>query len=105
MSKAVLVIDMPESCKDCDFQARNIRDNPICILCTESCLEQFRTKDEYKRIGTDLRTKPNWCPLRELPEKKEVCGKYPQSDGITPSYKIGWNACLDELTGGSSLLG
>nr|DAE57253.1 MAG TPA: hypothetical protein [Bacteriophage sp.] len=27
----------------------------------------------------------------------KVCGKYPQPDRIAPSYKVGWNACLDEI--------
>lgn len=32
-----------------------------------------------------------------MPEKMKVCGKYPQPDRIAPSYKVGWNACLDEI--------
>lgn len=43
---------------------------------------------------------PDWCPLRELPKKMQVCGKYPQEDKIVPSYKIGYNACIDELLKG-----
>lgn len=101
MSKAILIMDMPNSCVECEFQANNVRDDPICILCTESCIEQFVTKDEYKRIDTDLKSKPDWCPLRSMPEKMQVCGTYPQPDGITPSYKFGWNACIDEILKGS----
>lgn len=41
----------------------------------------------------------SWCPLREVPEKKEVCGKYPQADKIPASYKVGYNACIDEILG------
>lgn len=41
--------------------------------------------------------KPDWCPLRSVPEKMEVCGRYPQPDGIVPSYKIGWNECVDKI--------
>ena len=100
MSKAVLVMDMPSSCAECEFQANNVRDNPICILCTESCVEQFRTKDEYKRINTDLRTKPDWCPLKPMPEKEEEKKTDVAYDII---IKRGWNACIDELTAGSSI--
>lgn len=35
--------------------------------------------------------------VMDMPEKMKVCGKYPQPDGITPSYKVGWNSCLDEI--------
>ena len=31
MSKAVLIMDMPESCNGCDFEAYNVIDKPICI--------------------------------------------------------------------------
>ena len=100
MSKCVLVMDMPSSCSKCDFQAMNVRDNPICILCTESCVEQFKTKDEYKRINTDLRTKPEWCPLKPMPEKvetfncEELCDV---DDWYDSGYHNGYNACIDEI--------
>ena len=84
MAKAVLVIDMPEQ---------------VCQKCT-LCYET-ENDDEYLccAVGKLLPDgeKPDWCPLRELPEKMKVCGKYPQPDGITPSYKVGWNSCLDEI--------
>lgn len=84
MSKAVLVMNMPEQvCQK-------------CALCYET-----ENDDEYLccAVGKLLPDgeKPDWCPLRELPEKMKVCGKYPQPDGITPSYKVGWNSCLDEI--------
>lgn len=93
MSKAVLVIDMPDSCRECDFQANNVRDNPICILCTESCAETYFTKDEYKRINTDLGEKPKWCPLKPLPEKMLKTGE---------GYVAGWNAAIDAIGGNDS---
>ena len=48
-------------------------------------------------VDSETYERPDWCPLRELPKKMEVCGKYPQPDRIEPSYKAGWNACLDEI--------
>ena len=84
MAKAVLVMDMPEQ---------------ICQKC-KLCYET-ENGDEYMCCAVGKLVpdgeKPDWCPLRELPEKMKVCGRYPQPDGITPSYKIGWNACLDEI--------
>ena len=42
-------------------------------------------------------TKPDWCPIKLMPERFEVCGKYPKTGEPVPSYKVGWNACLDEI--------
>ena len=84
MAKAVLVMDMPEQ---------------VCQKCT-LCYET-ENDDEYLCCATGKLLpdgeKPDWCPLRELPGKMKVCGKYPQPDRIEPSYKVGWNACLDEI--------
>lgn len=87
MSKAVLVMDMPESCGQCNFTDFGADGILTCI-----CI------DDYMELEDDMdKRRPDWCPLRELPEKMKVCGKYPQPDGITPSYKVGWNSCLDEI--------
>ena len=86
MAKAVLVMDdMPECCADCycGYFERDTKElNLVCGA----------TGEDANNVG-----KPDWCPLRELPEKMKVCGKYPQPDRIAPSYKVGWNACLDEI--------
>ena len=86
MSKAVLVMDMPEqTCQK-------------CALCYET-----ENDDEYLCCATGKLLpdgeKPDWCPLRELPEKMEVCGKYPQPGKPVASYRFGWNACLDKILG------
>lgn len=82
MSKAVLVMDMPEDCND-------------CYAMYVSLSERFcRATEENLSAKAE---RPDWCPLRELPEKMEVCGKYPQPGKPVPSYRFGWNACLDEI--------
>ncbi len=92
MSKAVLVMDMPECCKDCSCKYPSYKDDALydCAI----------TGKTIPIDGGRYGEKPYWCPLRELPEKMKVCGKYPQPDGITPSYKVGWNACLDKISEG-----
>mgnify|MGYP004570544795 CR=1 FL=1 len=87
MAKAVLVMDIPERCNDCYSAYMSTTGTFICRVARE-------------KIPPKPRTRPDWCPLRELPEKMKVCGKYPQPDGITPSYKVGWNACLDKILEG-----
>ena len=40
--------------------------------------------------------KPDWCPLRELPEKiPDLKSGY--EDISTSIRRVGWNACLDEI--------
>lgn len=46
--------------------------------------------------------KPEWCPLRELPQKKEEHPKeYYEFGSIGLSFCIGYNACIDEIMKGS----
>lgn len=86
MSKAILVIDMPRCCKEC----------PLIIFYGHGfCAKELREcsgKDKHVR-------KPDWCPLRPMPEKAEKRKTDNVHDII---IKQGWNACIDELTDGSS---
>lgn len=87
MAKAVLVMDMPECCADCPCSFFE-RDNPILnLICGV-------TQEDAYNVG-----KPDWCPLRELPEKEETT--YPQAcyenSYWTDEMKAGFNACLNEI--------
>lgn len=92
MTKAVLVIDMPENCADCQLAD----DDPSGLYCPLA--------DDYYDGTDSTEDKASWCPLRELPERMEVCGTYNAAyyakGGKMPSYKTGWNACLDEILKG-----
>ena len=83
MTKAVLVMDMPEACFECGFCHFAFGEDRC------QALESRKVKLEDG--------KPDWCPLRELPEKMELCGKYPRPGKPVPSYRCGWNACLREI--------
>ncbi len=89
MPKAVLVMDMPECCADCQLAD----DDPSGLYCVPA--------DEYYDGKESTEDRASFCPLRELPEKTEVCGTYNSEyyakGGKMPSYKIGWNACLDGI--------
>lgn len=86
MAKAVLVMDMPEQ---------------VCQKCT-LCYET-ENDDEYLCCATGKLLpdgeKTDWCPLRELPEKKETLTTLEcHSNGRwTEGMKAGFNACLDEI--------
>lgn len=85
MSKVMLITDKPNACIDCPVHFADDR----MVWCG---------KEKKEILAEDFETfKPDWCPLKDVPEKMKVCGKYPQPDGIVPSYKIGFNACIDEI--------
>lgn len=85
MSKSVLVTDTPENCGKCKF------------------ISEFWCRAMNGRRVPNNDVIPDWCPLKPLPEKMEMIGKYNQEyfqkGGKMPSYKVGWNACIDEITG------
>jgi hypothetical protein len=104
--KAILVLEMPENCLECPFRYKSEE----MFLGNFTYQSLFRCKFEPEGLCEDdgdtvylndimMKSKPDWCPLKPMPEKIQVCGKYPQPDGIVPSCKIGYNACIDEILG------
>jgi hypothetical protein len=95
MSKSVLVIDTPEKgCISCIIGRDRSNSLETCIFCpvTGKCV-----------LDKEAEVIPDWCPLKPLPEKMKVTGiyngEYFKAKGKPPSYKIGWNKCIDEITG------
>lgn len=94
MSKSVLIIDTPECCSNCSLMTDSY-DNGYCSA----------HDDDYIDIPDITGGKPDWCPLRELPEKRpEKMLSSLRRYGATTRFKvsdlnIGWNACLDAITG------
>ena len=76
MAKAVLVMDMPENCEDCPAM-RIVNGYYIC---------------QAKRNLNRSEKRPDWCPLRELPER----ANHPEH-WDNGRFDKGWNACLDEI--------
>ena len=78
MKKAVLVMGMPKSCAE-------------CIVCNLAICRSAHELIPLK--GTE---RPDWCPLRELPEKKERrVGEHGER-----MFRAGFNACLNKIAGG-----
>ena len=86
MAKAVLVMDMPESCDK-------------CTLCCMTPYGEYMCCKMRKNVPDG--EKPDWCQLRELPEKEEtVHSQECYTNGYwSDEMKAGWNACLEEITG------
>ena len=73
--KAILVLEMPSKCEECNFHQYGIcHAKRKCITGTPK----------------ELKSKPDWCPLKLIPEKK----KYDWQ-----RYDKGYNACIDEILG------
>lgn len=97
MSKSVFVIDTPETCCDCRFcYELNEGIEAFCYVTNsgtnKTLIKEIDCKDGY------CNGKPDWCPLRPLPEKIEV-GDVDNIHNFNRA--VGWNACLDEVTGES----
>ena len=95
MSKAILVMDMPESCFYCDcchikdyYYRRKIYDEKFCGI------ENMEVTFYHDQAYYDNYTKPDWCPLKPLPEKEDV-----NLFNDRAGYSLGWNACIDEILG------
>lgn len=83
MSKAVLVMDMPENCLHCKLQ-----DWFNCRI-VKGC----HTGD----------TRPDWCPLRPMPEKREEHpAEYYEFGTLGVAYVSGYNNCIDKILGGAN---
>lgn len=99
MSKSVLILDTPKMCDDCMFHY-NTYDENDCFVDKCSALKD----DYYHDMTIDGYTKKyDGCPLKELPEKEEVCGEFTYEDmwGADEkwAFQHGWNACLKKILG------
>ena len=75
--KAILVIDMPESCTSCLLGIYNKK---------WFCLDTNKDIDVTDRYNI-----PDWCPLKPMPKRAFI------DQGVP--FNEGWNACLDAITG------
>lgn len=92
MSKAILVMDMPENCKECDLTEDTEMSGTFCVPADGYLSDGWSVKDLMK--------KPKWCPLKELPERKwENAGDF--SSQLEAGYIRGFNSCLDMILEGS----
>ena len=48
-----------------------------------------------------LKSKPDWCPIRPVLEKKPLTGDVSNSEKAgNELVRAGWNACIDEILKG-----
>lgn len=82
MPKAVLIMDMPGSCFGCNF----------CHINSSGGEDRCQVFEVSRAVNSETYEKPDWCPIRELPEK----ANHPAycDNG---RFDKGWNACLDTI--------
>lgn len=95
MNKSILVIDAPKCCKECPCgttEGTKVFNN--CCYC--KVLDRKIPKELY---STNI---PKWCPLKEIPQKKDCIIFY--GDGFWTKEKLlqdcfsnGYNTCIDEI--------
>lgn len=85
MSKAILVIDMPENCDKCPL---------FCGHYSDMYCGGLNNKSINYPYPKDFRQ--DWCPLQEPPEREEGSDCF---DEFEDGYAQGWNNCIDEILG------
>lgn len=94
MNKMILIIDKPNSCIECPCS--NFDKQNVCEILVRPIDDETHGLDG----------KPEWCPLREIPQKKEeryqLCRRDSSGDweayGVNiDSVAIGYNQCIDDI--------
>lgn len=96
MSKSVLIMDTPETCLDCMFCLEF--DEGVDGRC--SVVPEDEYNGFFRRIECDggyCQSKPNWCPLKEVPEEEHDV--YYKMDEYNDGYENGWNAFRGRILG------
>ena len=89
MKKMILVIDEVYSCMDCPVTLVN----NICEGCYLTISEVLNGTSDFIE-GTRRHIS---CPLRPMPERKEVHYTDPLFGEVENLTNIGYNKCLDDL--------
>lgn len=84
--KAILVLEMPKNCLECSL-GKNMS------IAIETCIQCPLGKCA---IDAETEIRPDWCPLKPMPSKKEVKDVlYLHSE----YFDLGYNACIDKILG------
>lgn len=80
MTKGVIVVDIPEQCKECELMCTNQDEDEFCFV---NGFDELIEED-----------KPDWCPIVPMPEKI----KHQSRQGLLQEQvALGWNLCIDEI--------
>lgn len=99
MSKSVLVMETPENCSDCQFCYE--LDEGVEACCSIS--DDDKDTSLMKKIDCEYgycQGKPDWCPLKPLPEKKEYVDPTSSAKAKKNIIAVGWNTCINTIVKG-----
>ena len=89
MSKAVLMMEMPDCCNSCPICQGIATDGThVCSILDTDGNEQSNYDGDHER--------GDYCPLKPMPAKKEENYRSEFARGI----KKGWNDAIDAIEGG-----
>lgn len=83
MSKAIFVMDMPNSCDECPL----FNTKREGVLCNGAL-------NKTNNWSSPSNKRQDWCPLKRIPKKDDE-NYYP--DEYMDGYADGWNAFIDRL--------
>lgn len=84
MNKGILVIDIPKTCDVC----------PISKYTSPSGIGRICPFAKWNFLEPHL--KPDWCPIKPLPEKIQ----HKSRQGLLQEQvALGWNLCIDDILG------
>lgn len=98
MSKSILVLDTPRACIECplSYPKDKITVEPYVYRQLFSC--QCVPEDvEDIYVQDILNEKPDWCPLREIPQKTAKRDLADFSKGYSDGWNKGYNAAIEEI--------
>jgi len=87
MSKAILVMDMPKNCAECNL-CGNQDDENFCIP------DDFTHYLGSSYVNHSCESRPDWCPLKPMPNKDNK-SYFP--DEYSDGHRDGYNTCIDEI--------
>ena len=94
MAKAMLIMDMPSRCIEC----------PLLASWQDSASAPRNYWCPYNlEITIEVEKRSEWCPLREVPQKKEEFEMdIIHHESLDLGKRLGYNACIDEILGVAS---
>lgn len=83
--KGIIVVDIPDDCRLCPAYDSEVN---YCSCVDKKILEV---------------KKPDWCPIKPMPEKKNAPKKVCSIPGVHyVGWANGWNCCVEEILKGES---
>lgn len=94
MSKGILIFEkIPENCSECPGCQHDGYYSPM------KCHLGSKFNDNFLN-GANLLVRPNWCPLKPVPEKhNELSIEEYEFGKLGLAFTQGYNACLKEILG------